>query len=251
MVRIGTSGYSYSHWKGVFYPATLSPSKWLEYYTRFFDTVELNVTFYRQVKKEVFASWYRRTPDNFLFAVKGPRFITHLKRLRDCRNSLKIFFENALPLKEKMGVVLWQLPPSLKRDTSLLEEFCHVLKEEGYTRYLHAFEFRDNSWFEKEIYRVLKEFSFALCIAHSKRWHFEEIVTGDFLYLRFHGGEILYGSEYSDDELKEWGRKIKEWERQKKRVFAYFNNDYKGFAVKNALKLKRSLKNMIELDFRQ
>ncbi|NOZ64770.1 MAG: DUF72 domain-containing protein [Caldiserica bacterium] len=242
MLRIGTSGYSYSHWKDVFYPATLPASRWLEYYGKFFDTVELNVTFYRQVKKEVFASWYKRTPDNFLFALKGPRVITHLKRLKDCEDSLKIFFENALPLKEKMGVVLWQLPPSLEKDIILLEEFCRTLKEEDYGRYLHAFEFRHNSWFREKTYEVLKKFSAALCIAHSRRWPLEEVVTADFVYLRFHGGTVLYGSEYSDKELGIWAKKIRNWIGGQKKVFAYFNNDYQGFAVKNALRLKEILR---------
>ena len=242
MLRIGTSGYSYPHWKGVFYPSTLPSSGWLEYYVKVFDTVELNVTFYRQVKKEVFASWYKRTPENFLFALKGPRFITHLKRLKDCKDSLKIFFENALPLREKLGVVLWQLPPSLEEDVVLLGEFCHTLKEEGYGRCLHAFEFRHASWFKDETYEVLRNFSAALCIAHSRRWHLEEIVTADFVYLRFHGGTVLYGSEYSGEELETWARKIRSWMEAGKRVFAYFNNDYRGFAVKNALKLKEILR---------
>lgn len=240
-IRIGTSGYSYPHWKDIFYPSSISQSHWLEHYAKFFDTVELNVTFYRQVKKEVFASWYKRTPSNFLFAIKGSRYITHIKRLKDCKDSLKIFFDNALPLKEKIGVILWQLPPSMKSDTKVLHNFCNTLNEEGYMNYLHTFEFRNSSWFNEEIYKILRKFSIALCIAHSPNWKKEEIITADFIYLRFHGGEVLYGSEYSDEELKEWAMKVKKWKEKGKKIFAYFNNDYGGFAVKNAITLKKLL----------
>ena len=124
MILIGTSGYNYPHWwNGVFYPSDLPQRKWLEYYAEYFDTVELNVSFYRLPKKEVFEGWYKRTPKHFLFAVKGSRFITHIKRLKDCRDPLSLLFEHASPLKEKLGVVLWQLPPRFKFQKERLEEF--------------------------------------------------------------------------------------------------------------------------------
>jgi len=242
---VGTSGYNYLHWwDGVFYPQDLPQRKWLEYYSDYFDTVELNVTFYRLPRKETFASWYRRTGKNFLFAVKGSRFITHIKRLRDCEDSLHLFFNNASPLREKLGVVLWQLPPSLKKDSQRLKDFSSLLKELGYHKFRHAFEFRHPSWFEEEIYQILREHNFSLCIAHSSRWKRAEVLTADFLYLRFHGGEILYGSNYSEEELKEWAEKVKRWSKEITLLFAYFNNDAYGYAVKNALYFRKLLQEL-------
>jgi uncharacterized protein YecE (DUF72 family) len=128
MIFIGTSGYNYPHWwNGVFYPADLPQKKWLEFYAEYFDTVELNVSFYRLPRKEVFEGWYKRTPKKFVFAVKGSRFITHIKRLKDCRDPLSLLLDHASPLKEKLGVVLWQLPPQFKFQKERLEEFCVLL----------------------------------------------------------------------------------------------------------------------------
>ncbi len=192
-VYIGTSGYNYPHWwNGAFYPSDLPQKKWLEFYAEYYNTVELNVSFYRLPKKEVFQSWYRRTPKKFVFAVKGSRFITHIKRLKDCRERLR-----------------------------------------------HTFEFRDESWFCNEAFRILEEFRFAFCIAHGSGLPFIEKITSTFTYLRLHGGEVLYGSDYSDKELKQWAGKIQDWRKKDKTVFVYFNNDAYGFAIKNGLQLKK------------
>ncbi len=241
-VRIGTSGYTYRHWwNGVFYPPDIPPRRWLEYYTQFFDTVELNVTFYRLPNPKVFYSWERRTPPGFVFAVKGSRVVTHLKKLKEVEKALDIFFTNMEILKEKAGVVLWQLPPSFKQSLSSLEEFLSLLEEKGYFKWRHSFEFRHPSWFTDSTYRLLEKFNVSLCIAHSRVWRYEEVITADFLYLRFHGGEVLYGSNYSEEELREWRDKIISWRENIKALYAYFNNDYEGFAVKNALRLKELL----------
>jgi uncharacterized protein YecE (DUF72 family) len=241
MLYIGTSGYNYPHWwNGVFYPSDLPQKKWLEFYTGFFDTVELNVSFYRLPKKEVFQGWYKRTPKEFVFAVKGSRFITHIKRLKDCREPLSLFLDRALPLKEKLGAVLWQLPPRFKFQKERLEEFCVLLSTLPRSKlHRHAFEFRDESWFCDEAFRILEEFGFAFCIAHGSGLPFIEKITSDFVYLRLHGGEVLYGSNYSDKELKQWAGRMQDWRKKAKIVFVYFNNDAYGFAVKNALSLKK------------
>ncbi len=277
MILIGTSGYHYPHWwNGVFFPSDLPQRKWLEFYAEYFDTVELNVSFYRLPKKEVFEGWYKRTPKRFSFAVKGSRFITHIKRLKDCREPLSLLLDHASPLKEKFGVVLWQLPPRFRFQEERLEEFCVLLSTLPRSKRLrHAFEFRDESWFCREAFRILEEFNFAFCIAHgsglplmetlthsttpspsfedevkrrgsgstlSKPWPLGievEGLTTDFTYLRLHGGEVLYGSYYSDKELKQWAEKIKDWRKKGKTLFVYFNNDAYGFAVKNALTLKK------------
>ncbi len=241
-IRIGTSGYTYRHWwDNVFYPKDLPPSKWLQYYQKFFDTVELNVTFYRLPLPKTFISWEKRTLPNFLFYVKGSRVITHFKKLKEVEKALEVFFNNVALLKKKVGVILWQFPPSFKKDLSRLNEFIDLMGNKGYLDWRHTFEFRHSSWFTDDVFQVLKEHNIALCIAHSKVWPCVEEITANFLYLRFHGGEILYGSEYSLEELKNWSEKIKKWMGGKEALFAYFNNDFGGFAVKNALMLKKLL----------
>ncbi|MEW6188968.1 MAG: DUF72 domain-containing protein [Actinomycetota bacterium] len=239
-VFVGTSGYNYLHWwNGVFYPPDVPPRRWLEFYAQHFDTVELNVSFYRLPRRNVFEGWRNRTPNNFIFAVKGSRFITHVKKLAGCEDPLKLFFDNASGLKEKLGIVLWQLPPGLHMDRKRLEKFCELLAQNEIARNTrHAFEFRHKSWFCDEIYELLSKYNFSLCVAHSNRWPFVEISTADFVYLRFHGGEILYGSNYSDDELKDWSSKAKKWLDEGRYIYAYFNNDAYGFAIYNALKLR-------------
>lgn len=236
-VTVGTSGYNYRHWwDGVFYPADVPQRKWLEYYAQHFDTVELNVTFYRLPKKATFEGWFKRTPPNFTFVVKGSRFITHIKKLKDCEEPLNVFFDNSSALKKKMGAILWQLPPNLRIDRQRLEEFSSLLLTLPISKKMrHVFEFRHESWFCQEIYDLLKKCHFSLCIAHSDRWPCIDEVTADFIYLRFHGGQTLYGSDYSDEELLVWAVKGRNWLSQGRDVYAYFNNDAHGFAIRNAL----------------
>ncbi|MBU1871860.1 MAG: DUF72 domain-containing protein [Candidatus Omnitrophica bacterium] len=237
MVFVGTSGWNYSHWKKVFYPDGLPQREWLEYYLRFFSCVELNVTFYRLVKQATFKNWYGRTPKNFCFAVKGSRFITHIKRLKDTKEALDLFVKNATGLKEKLALILWQLPPGFKKDINRLTIFLNLLKK---TKLRHCFEFRNESWFNEEVYRLLEEYNFSLCIAHSARFPCEKVVTADYLYLRFHGGDSLYSSNYSDKELKAWAKFARQFKKEKD-IFVFFNNDSQGFAVKNALRFKELL----------
>jgi uncharacterized protein YecE (DUF72 family) len=238
--NIGTSGYNYNHWRGVFYPQELATNKWLEYYCKFFCTVELNVSFYRLPQESMFKSWYKRTPKDFVFAVKGSRFITHIKRLEDVEEPVELFYKRAGELKEKLGVVLWQLPPSMTKDEERLLRFCELLKKTDIAKDTkHAFEFRNKTWFCENIYRILKDYNYGLCIAHPNRFPYFEKLTADFIYLRFHGGEVLYGSEYSKEELITWADKVKSWNQPL--LFAYFNNDAYGFAVKNGLTFKELL----------
>lgn len=241
MILIGTSGYNYSHWgNGVFYPSELSQRKWLEFYAQHFKTVELNVSFYRLPKKEAFEGWYKRTPGEFIFAVKGSRYITHIKRLRDCREPLSLLLSHVSFLKEKLGVILWQLPPRFPFKKERLEEFCLLLSTLPYSGTLrHAFEFRDESWFCEETFKILQDFKFAFTIAHGSGLPYMERITSHFVYLRLHGGEVLYGSDYSDQELRGWAAKILLWRRKANDIFIYFNNDAFGYAIKNAFTLKR------------
>ena len=238
---IGTSGYSYAHWKdGVFYPEGLKDNQFLEYYASCFNTVELNVTFYRIPSQKVFQNWYRRTPSDFKFVVKGTRIITHLKKLKDYHSTLKNFLDVCSNLGKKLILILWQFPPGFKYQDEKFKNFLQALSQ---TRYLYAFEFRHLSWFNSEVYKLLKKFNYTLCIADSPHWPCVEEITCNYLYLRFHGGKILYGSEYSFSELKQWADKVKDWitHYRIKTVFAYFNNDAYGFAVKNALTFRKLL----------
>lgn len=233
---IGTSGWNYSHWQDIFYPKDLSQSKWLEYYTEFFNSVELNVTFYRLVAKKTFQNWYQRTPKDFYFVAKGSRFITHIKKLKGVGESLSLFIDNVIGLKEKLAAILWQLPPSFKKDLIRLESFFKLLNKH---KIRWVFEFRNDSWFDKEAYDLLKAYDVCLCIADSNQWPCVKQVTTNFVYLRFHGRNGLYSADYSDKELKEWASFAKD---TKKDIFAFFNNDAYGYAVKNALRFKELLK---------
>jgi uncharacterized protein YecE (DUF72 family) len=236
---IGTSGYNYKHWSnGVFYPSELPQNKWLEHYSKFFSTVELNVTFYRLPQEKVFNGWYTKTPKDFIFTLKGSRFITHVKKLNDCREALELFLLRSKNLREKLSLILWQLPPGMHLDEKKLEGFCKLLKEMKDLNFKSVFEFRHKSWFCEVVYQILKHYNFSICIAHSNRWPSIEKITADPVYLRFHGGTVLYGSNYSDEELKYWSNNIKCWLAEGRSVYAYFNNDAHGFAVQNALRLK-------------
>lgn len=245
-IYIGTSGYSYPHWKGIFYPESLPQSKWLKFYSQYFNTLELNVTFYRLLEEAVFSGWYKRTPKNFLFAVKGSRFITHIKKLNNTEDSVKIFMKRALLLKEKLGVVLWQFPRNFKFNKERLAKFLKTLSHvTNHFSQRHALEFRDESWFNEGVYELLKKYNTALVIADSKVWPKEEIITAGFTYIRFHGGRELYGSNYSDNELKSWALKIKKWQKKNLDIYTYFNNDACGYAIGNA----KFLKNMLRINY--
>jgi uncharacterized protein YecE (DUF72 family) len=240
---IGTSGYTYPHWGGgVFYPEHVPQRRWLEFYGHHFNTVELNVTFYRLVQRAIFEGWYRRTPKEFLFAVKGSRYITHVKRLRDCEEAVQRFSENAEGLREKLKVILWQFPPRFVYQKERLTAFCRLVAESpvmSETR--QAFEFRHNSWFASEVFQALERYGFSLCISDSPHLPSIETVTADFIYLRFHGSQSLYGSKYSEGELRRWAQKVGTWLKQGKSVYAYFNNDLSGYAIENARRLHEIL----------
>lgn len=238
-IYIGTSGYSYPHWQGIFYPKNLPQAKWLEYYAKYFGTVELNVTFYRLPQKAAFDNWYQRVPENFVFVCKGSRYITHIKKLKGVKRATKLFFQRVELLKEKNGLILWQLPPSFKIDLQKLEDFLKILQD---YKLRNAIEFRHPSWFKDQTYKLLGKYKVALCVADSDRYPRAEEVTTDFVYFRFHGGKSLYASNYSLRELKSWAIKIKKWQKQGLDVYVYFNNDARGYAVKNAKTLIRMYK---------
>jgi uncharacterized protein YecE (DUF72 family) len=234
---VGTSGYAYSHWEGIFYPGNLPKTKKLEYYCQHFDTVELNNTFYRLPGEKVFESWCKRTPKNFIFAVKVSRFITHVKKLVDCQEPWKIFLKRALILKEKLGPLLFQLPPFLKAEPKKLEDFGEMILKESSKGLRFAFEFRNESWCNEKIYQLLKKFNFAWVVVDSPEWPKVYRVTADFVYVRMHGSKILFGSKYTKRELEDLAKRIKKWKKQNLDVYCYFNNDAYGYAVEDATEL--------------
>ena len=238
-LRIGCSGWNYAHWRnGVFYPPRLPPPRWLDFYARHFDTVELNNTFYRLPRREAVTRWVDETPPDFLFAVKMSRYITHIKRLTDLGGGIARFYERIEPLvrSPKLGPVLWQLPPTFKRSDERLAAALAALPPGR-----HCFEFRHESWFADEVYELLRTHDAAIVIGDDARrpWQTREL-TAAWTFVRFHGGRRGARGNYSRTELEEWAEQVERWRRHTD-VFLYFNNDWEGFAIRNALWLKRRL----------
>ena len=234
-IRVGTSGWTYPHWRNIFYPLACQKSRWLEYYAEHFDTVELNATFYRLPKTKTVEGWKRRTPDFFLWAVKASKYITHTKRLTEPTEPLERFYATALALEEKLGPILFQLPPSLPFDEERFTDFCRCLRPS----HRHALEVRHPSWISDRLFAILEEHNMAFCISDTAgRYPCHEAVTADFLYVRLHGSKKLYASDYSEEELQAWAQKIRQWGKD---TYLYFDNDFGGYAVRNAKRLKEIL----------
>ncbi|RLC47492.1 MAG: DUF72 domain-containing protein [Candidatus Coatesbacteria bacterium] len=234
---IGTSGWSYAHWKRVFYPDGCTGTKMLPFYAQHFHTVELNASFYRLPKAITFDGWAQKTPQGFVFAVKASRFITHIKRLADIKQPWEAFIANASHLGEKLGPVLFQLPPSLKADTSVLDDFFAQLPN----TLLYVLEPRNQSFFQQPVIDLMRRHNICLCVADSPRYPRSFVTTATFVYVRLHGSTSLYGSKYTDEELGFWADKVWAWLKQDLDVYVYFNNDLEGFAVENARTLMEML----------
>lgn len=231
-VYLGTSGWHYGHWRGIFYPADLKREKWLNFYSNYFNTVEVNATFYRDIKSSTFEKWYSSVNEKFIFSVKISRQITHFKKLRIDKILIDNFLKKVSTLKEKLGVILIQLPPSLRFDQSLIDEFLSLLDR----KYKYAIEVRNKTFIDDKFLTLLRRDNVAFCISDSAgRYPFHEAITADFIYLRLHGSKKIYASEYTEEELIYLEEKIKNWN---KLTFVYFDNDFMGFAFKNALRLK-------------
>jgi uncharacterized protein YecE (DUF72 family) len=238
LVRIGCSGWNYDHWRERVYPKGLPQSRWLDHYATLFDTVEVNATFYRLPRREAVARWVEQTPPEFVFAVKASRYLTHLRRLTDLGGGIERFYERIEPLKAspKLGPVLWQLPANFHRDEERLAEALDALPGGR-----HCFEFRHESWFAPEVYELLRAHDVALVIGDDPRRPFQtHELTADWTYVRFHRGRRGRNGNYSQTELEEWRNRIAAW-RSRVEVFAYFNNDWEGYAVRNALWLRSHL----------
>jgi uncharacterized protein YecE (DUF72 family) len=236
-VRIGCSGWNYRDWRGDFYPERLPARRWLECYAERFDTVEVNATFYRLPTRETVARWAEQTPPGFSMAVKGSRYVTHVKRLAGMADGVARLYERLEPLIEagRLGPVLWQLPESFRRDDARLEAALGALAGRG----RQAFEFRHPSWFATEVLDRLRAHGVALVIGdHPQRPFQARAATADFVYVRMHYGQRGRGGNYSRRELEAWAEQVVEW-RRRHEVFVYFNNDWRGLAPRNARLLGR------------
>lgn len=239
---IGCSGYLYPHWRGgVFYPSFLKQKDEFSYYASFFNTVELNSTFYRQPPKNVWESWSKKAPENFVYAVKVNRFLTHIKKLSDIKESWDYFYQSAQTLSSHLGPFLFQLPPSLTKNTTKLKNLVPVLPKKEKI----AFEFRHLSWFSDDVYQILKENNWGLVVVSHPTLPFIPQATANFVYFRLHGKETLFNYFYDDKELTFFAKQIFEWLKRDLDVYVYFNNDTDGFAPKNALTLKSILGKML------
>ena len=231
---IGTSGWHYDHWRYRFYPEKLAKAGWLEFYAGHFTTVELNNSFYRLPSENAFATWYKSSPANFIFAVKVSRFITHIKRLRNSEEPLDTFVTRAKGLGEKLGPLLYQLPPNIHRNDEVLASFLSALPR----GMRHVFEFRHQSWLEEKVFEILHKYNIGFCIFDMPAISCPLVATADFAYVRFHGSSGLYFSCYSDEELADWAKRLADLAANLKAAYIYFNNDAEAFAVRNARTLR-------------
>jgi len=237
-IRIGCSGWQYRDWRGRFYPQKLPQARWLEHYARVFDTVEVNATFYRLARPEAVGRWLEQTPDDFLFTVKGSRYLTHMRRLLDRDRGLERFYGSIEPLARspKLGPVLWQLPPTFARDDERLDAWLDALPAGR-----HTVEFRHESWSHPAVYGILHAHGAALVLADdARRRPSPHAVTAEWSFVRLHFGSRGRRGNYSETELREWAGRLRDLESHGD-VFAYFNNDWEGFAVANAARVKRLL----------
>jgi len=240
-VRVGCSGWQYDDWRGVLYPEGLAKGRWLERYSQVFETVEVNSTFYRLASADAVKRWVEETPPEFVFAAKASRYMTHVKRLQNLGEGIGRYYDGIEPLVEsrKLGPIVWQFPANFERDD---ERFGRALPLLPPGR--HCFEFRHESWFTDSVYKQLRAHNAALVIADSPRWPFQaRVLTADWTLVRLHHGHRGRDGNYSETEITEWAQRIAGWSEQAE-AFVYFNNDRRGYAVRNALSLTRRLQRL-------
>lgn len=233
-IHIGTSGWHYKHWMGNFYPSGMKPKDFMAHYLRFFRTVEINNSFYKLPAPETFAAWRVAVPPDFVFAVKASRFITHMKKLNEPLQSFSNFMQNVSVLEEKLGPILFQLPPMWKFNEARFRNFLAVLPP----HFRYTFEFRNPTWYNETVYELLRRHNMAFCI-YEIEYHLSPLlVTADFVYIRLHGPETKYAGSYSESALQWWANFCKEQQAQGKDVYLYFDNDQAGYAAFNAQRLQ-------------
>lgn len=234
-LHIGTSGWSYDHWQDIVYPSGTKNKDRLDYYLKIFDTVEVNSSFYHWPMEKVFDNWYRKLPPNFIMTIKAARNLTHFQKLYKPEYWVKRMEQSIALLREKMGVLLVQLPPSLGVDYARLEYFLRILPQHLRV----AFEFRHHSWHTDETFKLLENYGKAYCVMSGVNLPCILKTTTDFVYVRLHGsGDPVSGGSYSEENLQWWKDRTSEWLNMQKAVYIYFNNDYAGHAVRNAVRLK-------------
>jgi uncharacterized protein YecE (DUF72 family) len=238
LVHIGTSGWHYGHWRGPFYPDGLEAGRFLTYYAERFQTVEINNSFYQLPSEAALKNWRTCVPDGFIFAVKGSRFITHMKKLKDPERSLAPFLERIVLLEEKLGPILFQLPPRWHFNEPRLAAFLKALPG----GYRYALELRDQSWINARALDLLARYGAAFCIYELDGYLSPREVTADFVYIRLHGPAGPYQGQYERQTLAGWARAISAWTRQGREVFCYFDNDEAGYAAQDALQLQNMLR---------
>ena len=236
-VRIGCSGWQYKHWRGNFYPATLPVSKWFGYYTEWFDTVEVNNTFYRLPERATFAAWRRRAPEHFVFAVKASRFLTHMKKLKDPDEPIDRLFSRMRSLGKHLGPVLYQLPTGWKADADRFARFLDALPPHAQ----HVIEFRDASWNAPRIHAMMDHRRVSICLHDLPGSPTGKVRLGPIVYVRFHGSTGKYQGGYSRAQLRNWATWLNVQRSVGCDVYAYFNNDIGGHAPRDAIALKRAM----------
>lgn len=241
---IGTSGWNYNHWRKIFYPEGILQNKWLEFYSRYFETVEVNMTFYRFPSEKTVENWRNKVPEGFVFSVKGNRIITHIKKLKNVEFVLKKFLSVISIFGEKLGPVLFQLPPSFPFKKESLKELCEVLSSQEIIKNgKFSLELRDRRWINEEVFSILITYNISLCFSDYPGVEIDSPSTADFVYMRRHGPSSLYSSCYSKEEIKRDAFFIKKYSKTSIDVFVYYNNDANAWAVQNALQLKEMVKN--------
>jgi uncharacterized protein YecE (DUF72 family) len=235
--RVGCSGWQYKHWRDAFYPPGLPLSQWFTYYASRFDTVEINNSFYRLPERTTFVSWARRAPMRFEFAVKASRFLTHMKKLKDPREPLERMFSRMRGLGNRLGPVLYQLPPNFHVDVERLRGFVDLLPRDA----RHVIEFRDPSWYRPDVCDLLDRAGVAMCLHDMPGSATGRRRVGPFVYVRFHGADAKYAGTYSNDRLARWAQWLDEQRRAGGDVYAYFNNDVGGHAPRDAVTLRSLL----------
>ena len=233
-IHIGTSGWSYAHWKGPFYTGQLPGSRMLEYYAQRFRSVEINNSFYRLPGQQALQQWHDSTPDDFCFTVKASRYITHMKKLGEPRKTVPVLLDRLSILGDKLGPILFQLPPRWHFNGARLGDFLDTLSGE----FRYAFEFRDQSWLNEQTYALLSRHAAAFCIYELDGFLSPKQVTTDFIYVRLHGPGGAYQGSYDEQALAGWAAACSTWARKGQTVYCYFDNDQRGYAVQNALRLQ-------------
>lgn len=235
-IHIGTSGWSYKHWKGRFYPPQVKSSGYLSFYATHFSVTELNSSFYRLPNKETVEKWANMVPDGFLFCPKMSRFLTHMKKLREPREPLERFFGIFEHIKKHLGPVLIQLPASLHFHEDVVTTFYEILRND-FADYVFAMEVRHETWFSDSSIRLMKKYKITLVMAQSGSYPYYEELTAKNIFFRFHGPDELYASSYSADTLMMYAEKFAAWAKNGNTVWIFFNNDIHGYALENAEKL--------------